>query len=142
MELDDTSTLLFDVWSLAGATRALLDDALADSGLSAEEFALYSLLHMSGRTPTELATALHVPATTMSSILKRLDRRGHIRRRDHPDDRRSSIIELSPAGRAAHQKAGEAFLPVLERVEAALDRPVADARGALVAIDAAVRAAM
>lgn len=142
MGSDDTSTLLFDVWTLANSTRSLLDDALARSGLSAEEFALYSLLHMSGHTPTALASALHVPPTTMSSILRRLDERGHLTRRINPNDRRSSVIELSSSGRAAHRRAGRDFLPVLARVEAALDKPVAEAQATLVAIDTAVRMAI
>lgn len=141
MESGDSSNLLFDVWTLASATRALLNDALTGSGLTAEEFALYSLLHIRGRTPTELARALHLPATTMSSTLRRLDQRGHTRRRTDPDDRRSSRVELSAAGRAAHRRAGKAFAPVLARVEEALGGSVADTRDRLLGIYEAVEVA-
>lgn len=60
------------------------------------------------------------PPTTVSSYVKRLESRGHLERRRNPDDGRSFVLRLTAEGRAAHQAAGLAFLPVLARVEAHL----------------------
>lgn len=135
----DGYTLLFDVWVVASSTRALLDRALRASGLSAEEFALYSAIRRDGGiTPTELASVMALPPTTVSSAVTRLERRGHVRRAANPADARSYRIELTAAGRAAHTAAAALFAPVLARVEAALSLPPADARAVLAAVNDAV----
>ena len=139
---DDGYTLLFDVWVVANSARAVLDDALRPSGLSAEEFALYSAVRRDGGiTPTELASLMALPPTTVSSIVARLERRGHARRAPNPGDARSYRIQLTGAGMAAHGAAAGLFAPVLAKVESALDLGVAEARAGLAAIRDAVRAA-
>lgn len=141
-ERDDGYTLLFDVWVVANSTRALLDRALRPSGLSAEEFALYSAIRRaSGVTPTDLASLMALPPTTISSTVTRLERRGHVRRVRHPGDARSYRIQLTPAGQQVHAAAVTLFRPVLGRVEAALGIPSSQARGTLAAINSAVLAA-
>ena len=136
---DDGYTLFFDVWVVASSTRALLDRALRPSGLSAEDFALYSAIRRDGGvTPTELSSLMALPPTTVSSIVTRLERRGHVRRVPNPADARSYRIQLTPSGQAAHTAAGELFTPVLGRVEAALSIPPGQARDALAAINSAV----
>ena len=138
----DGRTLLFDVWVVANSTRALLDNALRPSGLSAEEFALYSALRRDGGvTPTELAALMAFPSTTVSSIVARLERRGHVRRARNPDDARSYRIQLTPAGRATHSAAAKLFAPVFAGVKAALTLPIAEALAALAAINSAVHVA-
>jgi DNA-binding MarR family transcriptional regulator len=67
-------------------------------------------------TPTELARWLSIAPTTVSSVVRRLEGRGHLTRRRNPGDGRSYLLALTPEGRAAHQAAGEAFLVVLARV--------------------------
>jgi DNA-binding MarR family transcriptional regulator len=121
---DDRPTLdeglgnvLFDVWLVSRATHALIDDAVHASGLDADEFAIYSVLASSdGMTPTELAHWMSAPATTVSSYVKRFERRGHVRRDPNPDDGRSYRVELTVAGRRVHAEAGELFRPVLDEV--------------------------
>ncbi|MEZ5143596.1 MAG: MarR family transcriptional regulator [Acidimicrobiales bacterium] len=140
--IPESTTLLFDLWALANATHAALDEALRDSGLTADEFAVYSVLRRpDGRTPSELAAAMQLPATTVSSVVRRLEQRGHVERATDPTDRRSSRLTLTPAGEAAHARARKAFRPFLARVEAGLGIPVDRARDVLDRIDEAVRAA-
>lgn len=139
---DDGYTLLFDVWVLANSARAVLDDALRPSGLGAEEFALYSAIRRDGGiTPTELASLMALAPTTVSSIVGRLERRGHARRVPNPADGRSYRIQLTEAGLAAHGAAAGFFAPVLARVESALGPGAAEARARLTAIRDAVQAA-
>lgn len=135
-------TLLFEVWLVASATRALLDRALSTGGLDAGDFALYSVLaRPPGATPTELAEIMALPPTTVSSIVRRLERRGHAQRSPNPDDARSYRVELTKSGRDAHAKAGQLFLPVLAQVEANLGVPVDEVEHVLRLVEAAVRVA-
>lgn len=139
---DGGSTLLFDIWVVANSTRALLDRVLRPSGLTAEEFALYSALRSrDGTTPTQLAALMGLPPTTVSSVVGRLESRGHIQRFPNPPDARSYQIRLTPAGRATHKAATKLFAPVLGEVQDALTVPLDEARTVLVVIAAAVRAA-
>ncbi|MFM6848725.1 MAG: MarR family winged helix-turn-helix transcriptional regulator [Terrabacter sp.] len=109
--------VLFDVWLVSRAATAMIDNAIRAAGLDAEEFAIYSVLASDqGMTPSELARWMAAPPTTVSSYVKRLERRGHVQRTPHPEDRRSYRIHLTATGRAAHQSAGELFLPTLEEV--------------------------
>jgi DNA-binding MarR family transcriptional regulator len=136
---DNGHTLLFDIWVVANSTRSLLDQALHPSGLSAEQFALYSAVRRDGGvTPTELASLMALPATTVSSIVARLERRGHLKRAPNPDDGRSCRIQLTTAGHAAHAAAAELFGPVLAKVQAALTVPLPQALATLADINSAV----
>src|SRR5262245_49034827 len=96
------STVLFDLWLAARAAIALLDDALAGTGLDAEDFAIYSVLRKGGAiSPSELARWMSAPATTVSSHVKRLEGRGHVRKARNPTDGRSYRLELTASGRRA-----------------------------------------
>lgn len=113
--------VLFLVWLLARSTTDLLDGRLEPAGLTSDEFGVYSILAATGGiTPTELARWIAAPPTTVSSYVKRLERRGHVTRRDNPDDRRSYLITLTSAGQRAHTDARQRFRPVRDQVETAL----------------------
>lgn len=116
------TNVLFNAWLVSRAVTELVDRAVADSGLAADDFAIYSLLVSGPITPTELATWMAAPPTTISSIIKRFEARGHVRKEPNPDDRRSYRIGLTDAGRAAHRRAGVLFRPTLTAVEDALGR--------------------
>lgn len=120
--------VLFALWSVGRAAAELLDVMLAPAGLDADEFAMYSLVLARDQvTPTELARWASAPATTVSSYVKRFEKRGHVDRVPHPTDRRSYSIRLTDTGRVAHRAAAERFLPAVQAVEAALGssgRPV------------------
>ena len=128
-ELDEgLDNVLFDVWLVSRATTALIDEVVRPSGLDADEFAVYSVLAAGdGMTPTELARWMAAPATTVSSYVKRFERRGHVERVANSDDRRSYRVRLTSAGRRAHLAAGELFLPIRERVTARVGPEAPDA---------------
>ena len=119
--------LLFDVWLVSRATTAVIDEAVRVSGLDADEFAVYSVLASTqGMTPTELAHWMAAPNTTVSSYVKRFERRGHVHRVPNPDDGRSYRVALTPEGSRAHQAAGALFLPLLDEVTRRVGRATAD----------------
>ncbi|MDH3299935.1 MAG: MarR family winged helix-turn-helix transcriptional regulator [Acidimicrobiia bacterium] len=121
--------VLFDVWLVSRAVQALIDDAIKPIGLDADEFAVYSVLAVSGGlTPSSLAAWMAAPPTTVSSYVKRFERRGHVERLTNPDDGRSHILRLTSTGRAAHREAGSRYAPVLAEVEQHLGSEVGDVR--------------
>lgn len=84
------------------ATLQVLAAELVDLDLTASEInALANLADGRGRTVSELGAAVGTRPTTLTSVLDRLERRGHITRGTRPGDRRAVLIELTASGRVA-----------------------------------------
>ena len=133
-----STNVLFDVWLVSRAATAVIDAAVHAAGLTADEFAVYSVLRAGPLTPTELAEWMTAPLTTVSSYVKRFETRGHVARTANPDDGRSYQLSLTTAGARAHQDAGARFLPILESVQTALGRSSPAVQRALKALRRAV----
>jgi DNA-binding MarR family transcriptional regulator len=96
----------------------VLDDrreqAFAEHGLAAHEFDVLAALRRSGArpelTPGQLLQATHVTSGTMTNRLDRLEARGLIARRAHPDDGRQSLVRLTATGRRRVDGALQALL--------------------------------
>lgn len=83
------------------ATLQLIATELVDLDLTASEInALANLADGEGRTVSQLGAAVGTRPTTLTSVLDRLERRGHITRGARAGDRRSVFIELTDSGRA------------------------------------------
>jgi len=65
---------------------------------------LYELAHREGSTAAVLAKTLDLDPGHLSRMLGGLRRRGLVRRSRSPDDRRASILSLTPAGRREFQR--------------------------------------
>ncbi|WP_426362619.1 MarR family winged helix-turn-helix transcriptional regulator [Streptomyces sp. E-08] len=89
--------------ALQGATHAtlqILATELVDLDLTASETnALAILADGRGRTVSELGAAAGTRPTTLTSVLDRLERRGHLTRGTRPGDRRVVVVELTESGR-------------------------------------------
>ena len=110
------TSLLLDLWMVGHELSALLDEALACSGLSADDFGLYSLLKGWGPvTPSQISRWTGMRPTTVSLALKRLNGRGHGDQTPNPQDGRSYLVGLNAAGEAAHSAAAALFLTGMER---------------------------
>jgi MarR family transcriptional regulator, organic hydroperoxide resistance regulator len=84
------------------ATLHLIATELVNLDLTASEInALANLADGQGRTVSQLGSAVGARPTTLTSVLDRLERRGHITRGTLAGDRRSVLIELTDSGRAA-----------------------------------------
>ncbi|MEU6079204.1 MarR family transcriptional regulator [Streptomyces sp. NPDC047108] len=84
------------------ATLQVLAAELVDLDLTASEInALAILADGRGRTVSQLGAAAGTRPTTLTSVLDRLERRGHITRGTRAGDRRVVAIELTPSGRVA-----------------------------------------
>ena len=63
----------------------------------------------------DIAEALELTVGGTSQAVDRLEARGHCVRRPHPTDRRSSVVELTPAGQGLLESAGPVFDQQLEQ---------------------------
>jgi MarR family transcriptional regulator, organic hydroperoxide resistance regulator len=81
------------------ATLQVLSAELVDLDLTPSEInALANLSDGKGRTVSELGAAMGTRPTTLTSVLDRLEGRGHVTRGVRAGDRRSVLIELTPSG--------------------------------------------
>jgi DNA-binding MarR family transcriptional regulator len=84
------------------ATLQVLAVELAGLGLTGSEInALANLADGRSRSVSELGRAVGTRPTTLTSVLDRLEQRGHITRSPRPGDRRGVLIELTSSGRNA-----------------------------------------
>ena len=134
-------TVLFDVFLANQARQQLIAAALEGTQLPPEDYPFYVFVGAEGPwTPTALAKRLEMPLTTVLFRLRRLERRGHAERIPNPEDRRSFLIRLTPAGQRLLRKARPKFRAYAEAVEARLGADsVAAARERLAELRESIR---
>jgi len=136
-------SLLFDLFVLNQRVRRLMTVALADAGLRADEYAVYSLLfEQAPLTATEMARRMGMPLTTVLDCLSAMDDRRHLRRERHPRDGRAQQLSLTMAGITAHRRTSRAWELMRRNLERSLPIPANEVRRGLQALDEAVIAAL
>ena len=106
----------------AHASVHALAAQLGELGLTGSEInALANLADVKGRTVSGLAAAAGVRATTMTSVLDRLERRGLISRAPVPRDRRAVLVRLTASGSQACRAISEAVARLERHALAELD---------------------
>ena len=135
-------SILFDLFAAGQAARSLLNEALRDSPLKPDEYAVYSAMAEPGpHTATTLRLRLGMPAPTLSDYLAAMTGRSHLSRKAHPDDGRSSLLSLTRAGRAAHARTALDFEPAIAALLRELEGNVTTLQANLAALrEAAMRA--
>jgi DNA-binding MarR family transcriptional regulator len=78
-------------------------------------------------TTAQIASRLGLSSGGATAFVQRLERLGHVKRRAHPRDQRSSLISLTAATRAKVDHAEASLGAGLERVVAGLDPPAQEA---------------
>jgi len=82
------------------------DEVLDTFGLTARQFLLMSVVCESrSESQLEVSRHLHLDPTIVVGLVDELETRGLITRQRHPDDRRRSVLELTPAGTTLLRKA-------------------------------------
>ena len=118
---DGGPTILLDVFLTNQRRKRMIEAALAESELPAEDYPVYVLVGAEGPwTPTGLARRLEMPLSTMLFRLGRLERRGHSERVPNPDDGRSYLIRLTEKGEQLLGEARPAFRDYALAVEGRL----------------------
>ncbi|MBL1087313.1 MarR family transcriptional regulator [Streptomyces actinomycinicus] len=103
------------------ATLQLIAAELVDLDLTASEInALANLADGKGRTVSQLGAAVGARPTTLTGVLDRLERRGHITRGARIGDRRSVLIQLTDSGRATAALIRQALADLESRALAGL----------------------
>ncbi len=139
---DGHISVLFDVFVVNQRLRSLLGAVMVDAGMRADEYAVYSLLFERGPlSPTQLASGLGMPLTTVLDYLREIQARGHASRRKNPADGRSYLVALNMAGVRAHRVANAFWEKARAMVEAGLGQDMPDVVAALRALDEAVAGA-
>ena len=128
-------SLLFDFFVTTQHIRRVLSDAMAESGMRPDEYAVYSVLLDSGPlTATEMSEALGMPLTTVLDYLKAMSSEGHLDRMPHPTDGRALQLRLNRSGLAAHRRAHGHWEVVRRRIEGNLSVPPGQVRRVLQAL--------
>jgi DNA-binding MarR family transcriptional regulator len=125
-------SLPFDIFEVSTRLGAYLGRALEGTGVRPAEYAVYSLMLEAGpRTPSELASMLGMPISTLSTYLTAMLGRGDARRIPNAADGRSVRVVLTDRGRGVVRAVNPPFTRALVALEANLDAPVADVRAVL-----------
>lgn len=140
---DATRRYLLDLHLAYHLAGSLIEHELASVGITAEEYAVYSVLgHGDDLTPTELSRQLGLALSSTIFRSGKLIERGHARRTPNPRDGRSSLIGLTPQGRAVLERARPAFDRVLDRIECNLELERADVHAVISKLGEAVDVAL
>jgi DNA-binding MarR family transcriptional regulator len=122
-----SDTILLDVFVTNQLRERLIAAAVEPTALPPEDYPIYVLVGAEGPwTPTALADRTKMPLSTVLFRLRRVERRGHLERIPNPDDRRSYLVRLTPAGEALLAEARPRFRALAEAVEASLGRTAID----------------
>jgi DNA-binding MarR family transcriptional regulator len=119
-----SSTLLLDLFATHHQSGQLVELGVADSGISADDFALLSFLGRFGpSTPTDVARELGLYLTTTLFRVGKLEERRYVVREPNPQDGRSFVLSLTARGEAKWREARVDVLRLLRRVEKRLGDP-------------------
>ncbi len=129
---------VYALFVLTQRVRALLAIALRDAPIRSDEYGVYSAVFMArSLTPTQLARSTGMPLTTAADYVRTMAERGHLIRRPNPDDGRSILLSLSPAGEAIVRDVMPVFTQAVRTIYDELSLP----KDALVAALEAMAAA-
>jgi DNA-binding MarR family transcriptional regulator len=106
---------------------ARVDEALKPFDLTFARYEALVLLTFSQRGSLPLGKMgerLMIHPTSVTNIVDRLEQQGLVRRVDHPTDRRTTLCEITPAGRRVVGEATEAVTAVRLGVEGLTGREV------------------
>ncbi|ABW20210.1 MarR family winged helix-turn-helix transcriptional regulator [Alkaliphilus oremlandii] len=77
-------------------TQGLLDKVGVYPG---QPFLLFALVHMNGQSQKDLAEKLNIKASTIATMVKRMEKVGLIERRQDPVDQRVSRVYITEEGK-------------------------------------------
>ena len=93
------------LFTAAKSVRRAFDHELSAAGGSIPMWLVLTNLKASAwRSQHDLAAAVGIEGPTLTRHLDALERQGLVRRRQDPADRRAVVVELTPAGHAAHAR--------------------------------------
>jgi DNA-binding MarR family transcriptional regulator len=132
-----------DLFVLDQHLGAVLDAALAPTGVTASAYAVYGQLAQGPATPGQLSETLGLRPTTLSGHLATMQRSGHVDRARNERDGRSWLLELTESGRAKAEECRQVMGRLVRSINAGLGSAdeVRRVRAMLARVDQAVLAA-
>ena len=110
-----------------------IDGLLADLSVTAQEGQLLAFVSARKGVPvTAICRLLGVPKSTVTSLLKRLEKGGLTRRGSNPDDARSWLVFATPKGCRKGAASRERVLDLERRIQAHLNQADLDALNRIV----------
>ena len=109
IRLDDTLNGIADLYQFRSLSRPLYGPLTVS-----QSYCLRILYFKDARTMSELAAELRVRLSTITGVIDQLEVKKLVERVDHPEDRRSLHVRLTPRGRNLYRAAHEAFLSYIE----------------------------
>ncbi|MBN2179983.1 MAG: MarR family transcriptional regulator [Deltaproteobacteria bacterium] len=106
--MSDDDRFIYLVFTAQQRLRNYLKQALAKEGIKitpAQTGILALLLENNGRTMTELSQALSIDNSTITGLVDRLENAGFLKRQPKAEDRRISLIYITPEGDRETRKA-------------------------------------
>lgn len=99
--------------------------SLGDTDMGLSDFAILETLFNRGPQPVNtIGQRINLPSGAVTTAVDRLETRGFVDRRLHPEDRRARIVTLTPEGKKAigaifgrHQKAMDRLGEALTKTE-------------------------
>lgn len=95
--------------------QSAVDTALKPHGLTFARYEALILLYFSSRGSLPMRVMgerLQLHPTSVTNIVDRLEADGLVKRIPHPTDRRTTLVEITPAGRAMREQATESVTAV------------------------------
>jgi len=102
-ELDEAFPVSYAIFAMARTHRAIAAAQLAKLGLfPGQEIILIQLAASDGLSQKTLVETLSVNHATVAKTIGRMEKAGLVQRRVSEQDRRVSLVYLTPAGRSLH----------------------------------------
>ena len=91
-------------------------------GIGFSDFLVLELLLHKGPTPVNtIGAKIHLTSGSITTAVDRMERKGLVERRGHPDDRRTRMVHLTPAGEKLISRAFAQHQAAMERATAGLN---------------------
>jgi DNA-binding MarR family transcriptional regulator len=125
----DTSSLLLitRLARLSILIEAFQREALEPLDLMPTDYAVLAALRRAGPpyrlSPSQLYTDLERSSGGMTKMLKRLENLGYVERPPDPEDRRSTLVELTPSGMQLEEQIFQVFLQRTHDLLASISDP-------------------
>ena len=121
MSTDDR--LIYLVFTAQQKLKTYLNNTLNSEGVTvtpAQAAILFLLREKDGQSMSELSHVLSMDNSTVTGLVDRLQKSGLVTRRANPDDRRISLIRITPQGVEEIKKARPVITRVNEQIKAGL----------------------
>jgi DNA-binding MarR family transcriptional regulator len=118
--MSDDDRLIYLVFTAQQRLRNYLKNILVKEGIKitpAQAGILALLLEKNGRTMTELSQALSIDNSTITGLVDRLENAGFLQRQPKTEDRRISMIYITPEGDREIRKAITTLKKVNEEIK-------------------------